>query len=92
MEKRATITSKGQVTIPVAIRKALGLKEGDNVVFEVDARQRDEPAPMVARIRPAPDLLALAAVAPPRRSRKAEPWTEVRRTVREDRARRFAPR
>ena len=29
----ATITSKGQVTIPVEIRKALGLTAGERVVF-----------------------------------------------------------
>ena len=29
----AKITSKGQITIPVSIRKELGLKDGDKVVF-----------------------------------------------------------
>jgi antitoxin PrlF len=29
----AKITSKGQITIPINIRKALGLKDGDKVVF-----------------------------------------------------------
>jgi AbrB family looped-hinge helix DNA binding protein len=29
----AKITSKGQITIPVAIRKALGVKDGDKVLF-----------------------------------------------------------
>ena len=29
----AKITSKGQITIPVAIRKHLGVKEGDKVMF-----------------------------------------------------------
>ena len=29
----ATITSKGQVTIPADIRKAMGLSEGERVVF-----------------------------------------------------------
>ena len=29
----AKITSKGQITIPIGIRKALGLKDGDKVVF-----------------------------------------------------------
>ncbi len=32
----ATITSKGQLTIPKAIREALGLHEGDRVRFELD--------------------------------------------------------
>lgn len=34
MEKAATLTSKGQITIPAEIRKALGLKRGDAVIFE----------------------------------------------------------
>ena len=29
----AKITSKGQITIPIAIRKALGVKDGDKVLF-----------------------------------------------------------
>ena len=33
MMDMARISIKGQVTIPIAIRKALGLKEGDKVVF-----------------------------------------------------------
>lgn len=31
--KEATITSKGQITIPKEIREALGVKEGVKVVF-----------------------------------------------------------
>ena len=33
MMDMARISVKGQVTIPIAIRKLLGLKEGDKVVF-----------------------------------------------------------
>jgi len=33
----ATITSKGQVTVPAAIRKALNLKQGTRVRFILDA-------------------------------------------------------
>ena len=29
----AKVTSKGQITIPVAIRRALGIKDGDKVMF-----------------------------------------------------------
>ena len=32
----ATLTSRGQLTIPKAIRDALGLHEGDQVRFELD--------------------------------------------------------
>jgi AbrB family looped-hinge helix DNA binding protein len=31
---RATVTSKGQVTIPVEVRKSLGVKPGDKLRFE----------------------------------------------------------
>ena len=31
----STITSKGQTTVPAAIRRALGLKAGDRIVYEV---------------------------------------------------------
>jgi len=32
----AKITSKGQITIPVAMRKKLGVKDGDKVLFIQD--------------------------------------------------------
>lgn len=32
----AKLTSKGQITVPVAIRKKLSLKEGDKVVFVME--------------------------------------------------------
>lgn len=32
----AKVTSKGQITIPVDIRKKLGVKEGDKVLFVED--------------------------------------------------------
>jgi len=35
VEARAKVTSKGQVTIPVEVRRELGVKEGDTLVFEV---------------------------------------------------------
>ena len=33
----AKVTSKGQVTIPIEIRKKLGIKNGDKVLFIEDA-------------------------------------------------------
>ena len=32
----AKITSRGQVTIPIDIRRKLGVKEGDKIIFEED--------------------------------------------------------
>ena len=34
MQTKAKITSKGQITVPLKIRKTLGVKEGDQLVFE----------------------------------------------------------
>ena len=36
MEYVSNLTSKGQVTIPVSIRKALGLKPRDKVAFRME--------------------------------------------------------
>ena len=35
IQSRAKLTSKGQVTIPIATRKALDLHEGDSIAFRV---------------------------------------------------------
>lgn len=45
----ATLTSKGQLTMPVEVRTKLGLKEGDKVEFYFDARDR-----LIVRPRNAP--------------------------------------
>jgi len=37
LEKKARVTSKGQVTIPAEIRRALRVGKGDTLVFEADA-------------------------------------------------------
>ncbi len=34
MQKQAKITSKGQITIPREIRRAMGVQPGDRVLFE----------------------------------------------------------
>lgn len=39
MAPSSTISTKGQVTVPLEIRRRLGLKEGDRVEFVVDNGQ-----------------------------------------------------
>ena len=36
MKKQARVTSKGQVTLPYEIRRAMGVRPGDKVEFEND--------------------------------------------------------
>jgi AbrB family looped-hinge helix DNA binding protein len=36
MQKQATITSKGQITVPREVRRALGVRTGDKLLFESD--------------------------------------------------------
>ena len=48
----STITAKGQVTIPKAIRERLGLSEGDTLEFSIDDAGR-----IVARLQFKPLVL-----------------------------------
>ncbi len=36
MKKQAKVTSKGQITLPYEIRRALGVRPGDKVEFETN--------------------------------------------------------
>lgn len=36
----STLTSKGQITLPRALRDRLGVREGDRVVFQIDEQGR----------------------------------------------------
>jgi AbrB family looped-hinge helix DNA binding protein len=36
MQRQATITSKGQITVPLEVRKVLGVRTGDKLIFEND--------------------------------------------------------
>jgi antitoxin PrlF len=37
-KKTARVTSKGQITVPLAIRQALGVRPGDRLLFEKDSK------------------------------------------------------
>jgi AbrB family looped-hinge helix DNA binding protein len=38
MQKQATITSKGQITVPLEVRRALGVRSGNKLLFESDGK------------------------------------------------------
>ena len=38
MQKQARITSKGQITVPQEIRRVLGVRPGDRLIFEDDGK------------------------------------------------------
>jgi antitoxin PrlF len=38
MQKQAKITSKGQITVPIEVRRILGVREGDRLLFESDGK------------------------------------------------------
>ena len=78
MDVTAQLSSKGQVTVPKAVRDALGLLEGDQIVFRVEGRRA-----LLART---PKLLDLAGTVPVPAQRRGTPWPEIRRRTREARA------
>jgi antitoxin PrlF len=80
MDASAQMTSKGQVTVPKAVRDALGLEAGDRVSFRVSEGK--------AILSRTPDLLELAGSVDVPLGKRGTPWDEVRRSVRSERARR----
>jgi AbrB family looped-hinge helix DNA binding protein len=74
----AQLSSKGQLTVPKAVRDALGLAEGDQVVFRVEGERA-----LMART---PHLLDLAGSVPVPAEKRGTSWSEVRRRTREARA------
>lgn len=77
MDVAARITSKGQVTVPKAVREALGIKEGDSVVFRVEGQRA-----VLARTAHFLDLAGTIAVPAAKRN---VAWDEVVRRTRADR-------
>jgi antitoxin PrlF len=79
MDLAARLTSKGQVTIPKAVREALGLAEGDQLVFRVEGRRA-----VMARTA---DLLDLAGAVEVPAEKRGAAWEDVRRRARAARVR-----
>jgi AbrB family looped-hinge helix DNA binding protein len=81
MDAAAKLTSKGQVTIPKAVRDALGFKEGDDVIFRVEGNRA-----VLART---PNFLTLAETVHVPAAKRNVAWDEV---IRRSRAARAADR
>lgn len=58
----AKITSRGQVTIPQTIRKAIGAKDGDELLFSITDNRR-----VLIEVLNKPKLTDLYASLPPRK-------------------------
>lgn len=69
METSARLSSKGQITVPRSVRDALGLKEGDNIVFRVDGQR--------ATLARTPSFLDLAGSVPVPAELRGRPWSEI---------------
>jgi antitoxin PrlF len=78
LDTAATVTSKGQVTIPKVVRDALGIKAGDEVIFRVEGDRA-----VLART---PDLLDLAGTFRVPAAKRNVVWSEVIRRTRSERA------
>lgn len=78
MDVAAKLTSKGQLTVPKVVREALGLKEGDEVVFHVEGSRA-----VLART---PDFLSLAGSISVPAAKRNVAWDEVIRRTRSARA------
>jgi antitoxin PrlF len=72
MQAMAKITSKGQVTIPKAVREELGLVKGGWIIFRVVNGTR-------ADIAAVPNLLDLAGAFPVPPGLRGLPWKEIQR-------------
>ena len=78
MDAAAKVTSKGQVTVPKAVRDALGIKEGDEVVFRVEGSR--------AVMAKTPDFLDLAGTVAVPAAKRNVAWDELIRRTRTARA------
>ena len=78
MDVSARVSSKGQITIPRAVRDALAIEEGDELVFRVEGRRA-----IIAR---SPDLIELAGSISVPAAKRGTPWDEVLRETRRVRA------
>jgi len=70
MDIPATVTSKGQITLPKDVRDALDLRAGDKVLFRVHKGRA-----VLAKVAP---FLELAGSVPVPPNKKGATWSRVR--------------
>ena len=78
MDVAARVTSKGQVTVPKVVRDALGIREGDEIIFRVEDGRA-----VLARTA---NFLDLAGTVSVPASKRNVAWDEVIRRTRSARA------
>ncbi len=74
MQLSAKLTTKGQITLPKAVRDALDLSTGDRVLFRVEDR--------TAVLAKTPDFLELAGSVETPAHKRGVPWDAVRSSTR----------
>ncbi len=78
MDVTARVTSKGQVTLPKAVRDALGISQGDAVLFRVEGDHA-----VLART---PEFLGLAGTIKVPAAKRNVAWNDVLKRTRAARA------
>jgi len=74
MDAAARVTSKGQVTVPKSVRDALGIQQGDEIIFRVEGNRA-----VLARTA---DFLSLAGTVKVPAVRRNAAWDDVIRKTR----------
>ena len=81
----ARVSSKGQVTIPKAVREKLGIAEGDTVMFLLED-ELDDQQTVMTRI---PNLMELAGSVEVPEHLQGRSWEEIRDIARRERAKKW---
>lgn len=82
MDIAAKLTSKGQLTVPKAVRETLALEPGDQVLFRVEDNRA-----IMARTKDFLEMAGSVSV-PPGKAGRA--WKDIRRETRAARAKKRA--
>lgn len=82
MDVAAKLTSKGQITVPKAVRDSLELEPGDQVLFRLESGRA-----MLARTK---DFLDLAGSVPVPAGKRGASWEDIRSQARRVRGKRLS--